>query len=211
MKAIAVLAANGKVAKRIITEAVNRGHFVIGYGIQKKNYTDARIYIQKTILEMTPKDMEGFAVVVDCYGPQNPRSITRHREIINHLCDILAGTDTRLIIMGGAGLLYYNKATGKMLADVPNYPEHKKYITKQMAAALEDLKQRTDVNWLFINPAIKFMVEGERTGKYILAGDEIRLNSKRESIISYKDYAVAMVDEIERCRFNRVMISVLRE
>ena len=53
--------------------------------------------------------------------------------------------------------------------------------------------------------------DGERAGKYILAGEELTLNSKGESIISYADYAIAMVDEIEKGAHIRQRISVVRE
>ena len=53
--------------------------------------------------------------------------------------------------------------------------------------------------------------DGERTGKYILAGEELTLNSKGESIISYADYAVAMVDEIEKGGHIGQRISVVKE
>ena len=76
---------------------------------------------------------------------------------------------------------------------------------------LELLRKRNDVNWTFISPAGDFQAEGERTGKYILAGEELTLNSKGESIISYADYAIAMVDEIVKGNHIKERISVVRE
>lgn len=76
---------------------------------------------------------------------------------------------------------------------------------------LEELRKRDDVKWTFISPAGDFQADGERTGKYILAGEELTLNSKGESIISYADYAIAMVDEIEKGNNIKKRISVVRE
>ena len=76
---------------------------------------------------------------------------------------------------------------------------------------LEELRKRDDVKWTFISPAGDFQADGERTGKYILAGEELTLNSKGESIISYADYAIAMVDEIEKGSNIKKRISVVRE
>ena len=76
---------------------------------------------------------------------------------------------------------------------------------------LEELRKRDDVKWTFISPAGDFQADGERTGKYILAGEELTLNSKGESIISYADYAIAMVDEIEKGNHIKKRISVVRE
>ena len=76
---------------------------------------------------------------------------------------------------------------------------------------LEELRKRDDVKWTFISPAGDFQADGERTGKYILAGEELTLNSKGESIISYADYSIAILDEIEKGNNIKKRISVVRE
>ena len=80
-----------------------------------------------------------------------------------------------------------------------------------MAKALSELRERRDVRWTYISPAGDFQAEGERTGKYILGGEELTLNSRGESIISYADYAIAMVDEAVNGNNIRKRISVVRE
>ena len=77
--------------------------------------------------------------------------------------------------------------------------------------ALEELRTRNDVKWTFIRPAGDFRADGERTGKYILGGEELVLNSKGESVISYADYAIAMVDEIISGNHVQQRISVVAE
>ena len=67
------------------------------------------------------------------------------------------------------------------------------------------------MQWTFISPAGDFQPEGERTGEYILAGEELTLNSRGESIISYADYAIAMVDEITKGNHIQERISVVRK
>ena len=64
-----------------------------------------------------------------------------------------------------------------------------------MAKALGELRKRSDVKWTYLSPAADFQADGPRTGKYILGGEELTLNSKGESVISYADYAIAMIDE----------------
>lgn len=66
-------------------------------------------------------------------------------------------------------------------------------------------------NWTYVSPAGDFQADGERTGKYILGGEELVLNSKGESVISYADYAIAMVDEIESGKHIKERISVVGE
>ena len=80
-----------------------------------------------------------------------------------------------------------------------------------MAKALSELRERKDVKWTYISPAGDFQAEGERTGKYILGGEELTLNSRGESIISYADYAIAMVDEAVNGNNIQKRISVVRE
>lgn len=82
---------------------------------------------------------------------------------------------------------------------------------KAQGKALEELRKRNDVQWTFISPAGDFQAEGERTGEYILAGEELTLNSRGESIISYADYAIAMVDEITKGNHIQQRISVVRK
>ena len=70
---------------------------------------------------------------------------------------------------------------------------------------------RTDVRWTYISPAGDFQADGAKTGKYILAGEELTLNTKGESVISYADYAVAMVDEALNGNHIQQRISVVAE
>lgn len=66
------------------------------------------------------------------------------------------------------------------------------------------------MRWTFVSPAADFQADGERTGKYILAGEELKLNDRGESIISYADYAIAIVDEIAEGNHIGQRISVVR-
>ena len=56
-----------------------------------------------------------------------------------------------------------------------------------------EIRERHDVKWTFISPAIDFQADGKRTGEYILAGEELTFNDKGESIISYADYALDLL------------------
>ena len=67
------------------------------------------------------------------------------------------------------------------------------------------------MKWTYVSPAGDFQADGERTGKYILGGEELVLNSKGQSVISYADYAIAMVDEIESGKHVKERISVVSE
>lgn len=207
---IAVVAANGRVAKKVITEAVNRGHEVTGFG-RKANNTDAQNWVQKDLFDITADDLKGFDAVVDAFGAWTEDTLPLHSTSLKHLCDILSGTDTRLYIVGGAGSLYVNKEHTATVSDGPDFPDSFKPLASAMAKALGELRERKDVNWTYISPAGDFQADGERTGKYILGGEELVLNKAGESVISYADYAIAMVDVIEDGGHNQERISVVKE
>lgn len=95
--------------------------------------------------------------------------------------------------------------------DDPDFPDIFKPLAKDQGKALEELRKRNDVKWTFISPASDFQAEGKRTGKYILGGEELTLNSKGESIISYADYAIAMIDEAVEGEHIQERISVVVE
>ena len=206
---IAVAAANGRVAGKVIAEAVNRGFNVTAFGRQENN-TLAQTYVQKDLFDLKAEDLKGFDAVVDAFGAWTEDTLDQHSTSLKYLCDILSGTDTRLLIVGGAGSLYVNPEHTLCVSDGPDFPEAFKPLAAAMAKALGELRLRSDVKWTYISPAGDFQADGERSGKYILSGEELTLNSKGESIISYADYAIAMVDEIEKGSHIQQRISVVR-
>lgn len=207
---IAVVAADGRVAKKVIAEALNRGHEVTAFGRHDVNETPAKTYIKKDILNLTKEDLQSFDAVVDAFGAWTPEALPGHSVTTKHLADILSGTKVRLLIVGGAGSLYVDPDHKVQLVDTPDFPDAFKPLATAMGKALAELRLRKDVKWTYISPAADFQADGERTGKYILAGEEFKLNSKNESIISYADYAIAMVDEIENGQHIQQRISVVR-
>lgn len=207
---IAVVAANGRVAGKVITEAVNRGFDITAFGCGDNN-TQAQTYVRKDLFDLTADDLKGFDAVVDAFGAWTEDTLDQHSTSLKHLCDILSGTDTRLLIVGGAGSLYVNPEHTAQVSDGPDFPDAFKPLAAAMAKALTELRERKDVRWTYISPAGDFQADGERSGKYILGGEELTLNSRNESIISYADYAIAMVDEIEKGDHIQQRISVVRE
>ncbi len=207
---IAVVAANGRVAGKVITEALNRGFDVTAFG-RKENNTHAQTYVQKDLFDLTADDLKGFDAVVDAFGAWTEETLDQHSTSLKHLCEILSGTDTRLLVVGGAGSLYVNPEHTACVSDGPDFPDMFKPLAGAMAKALGELRERKDVKWTYISPAGDFRADGERSGKYILAGEELTLNSKGESIISYADYAIAIIDEIEKGNHIQQRISVVRE
>lgn len=211
MMKIAVVAANGRVAQKVIKEVLDRGFEVKAFGRDAENKTVATDYVQKDIMELTKQDLAGFDAVVDGFGAWKDEDQPMHIKTSQHLCDILSGTATRLLIVGGAGSLYVNPEHTVQVKDGADFPAIFMPLANAMGEELDELRKRDDVNWTFISPAGDFQADGERSGKYILAGEELTLNARGESIISYADYAIAMVDEIESGDHIKQRISVVRE
>lgn len=207
---IAVICANGKAGKRIVKEAVNRGLDVTAV-VRGDNATAAQEVLKKDLFDLTAADLQGFDVVIDAFGAWTEDTLPQHSTSLNHLCDILSGTDTRLLVVGGAGSLYVNPEHTVCVADGPDFPDIFKPLAAAMAKALGELRERKDVKWTYVSPAGDFQAEGDRTGKYILGGEELTLNSKGESVISYADYAIAMVDEAVNGKSIHKRISVVSE
>ena len=207
---IAVVGANGKAGSLIVKEAVGRGLDVTAV-VRSDNKSAADKVIKKDLFDLTAEDLKGFDAVIDAFGAWTEDTLPQHSTSLEHLCDILSNSDTRLIVVGGAGSLYVNPEHTACVADGPDFPDMFKPLAAAMAKALGELRRRNDVKWTYISPAGDFRAYGERTGKYILGGEELILNSKGESVISYADYAVAMVDEVVNGNNIQKRISVVSE
>jgi putative NADH-flavin reductase len=207
---IAVICANGKAGRLIVKEAMDRNLDVTAV-VRGENKSAVGKVIAKDLFDLTAADLKGFDAVVDAFGAWTPETLEQHSTTLKHLCDTLSGTDTRLLVVGGAGSLYVNPEHTATVSDGPDFPEMFKPLAAAMAKALGELRQRKDVKWTYISPAGDFQAEGERTGEYILGGEELTLNSKGESVISYADYAIAMVDEIVGGSHIQERISVVRK
>lgn len=205
---IAVLAANGKVGSLIVKEAVDRGNDVTAVA-REENKTVAKKFLKKDILHLTENDLKNFDVVITAFGAWTEETLPLHKTTLEHLSDILANKNTRLLVVGGAGSLYTDDSLKTQLWQTPDFPADYIPVATNMAKGLEVLRKRNDVKWTYISPAAEFEFDWERKGEYQLAGEVFTVNSKGESKISYADYAIAMVDEAEKGNHINQRISVL--
>ena len=207
---IAVVCANEKAGKLIVKEAADRGLDVTAV-VRGENHSAALKVIEKDLFDLTAADLAGFDVVIDAFGAWTEETLPLHSTSLKHLCDLLSGTDTRLLVVGGAGSLYVNPEHTATVSEGAGFPDAFKPLAAAMAKALTELRSRSDVKWTYVSPAGDFQAEGERTGTYLLGGEELTLNSRGESIISYADYAIAMIDEAVNGSHIQQRISVVRE
>ena len=206
---IAVVCANGKAGQAITQELVNRGEEVTAI-VRSANKSQAQRAVIKDIFAITAADLEPFDVIIDAFGAWTADTLPQLPQSLEHLCDILSGSPARLLVVGGAGSLFTNAEHTACVADAPDFPDIFKPVAEAHAQALALLRKRQDVQWTYVSPACDFQADGERTGKYLLGGEELLLNPQGESVISYADYAVAMADEALSGNHVRQRISVVK-
>ena len=185
---IAVIGATGKAGKLIVQEAVNRSHEVTAISRRPHPNTPAQHTLVKNVTDLTTTDFKAVDVVISALGSQQIVELT------THLGQILSGTDTRLVVIGGTGTLYTTPARTERLVDSPNFPaEYRKYAEAHAAASasLRGLK------WTAISPAANFLPDAPARHDYEFAGDVFTVGASGISEISYADYASALVDEAE--------------
>lgn len=209
---IAIISASGKAGKMIFDESQKRGHEVTAI-IRDKNKADQfkENVLIRDIFDLEAKDLDGFDVIVDAFGAYAPEQLHLHTKVIEKLSVLLNGKKQRLIVVGGAGSLYVTKEHTTQLFETPDFPDAFKPLAQAQSQALDLLRTFSGVNWTFISPAATFNYDGEKTGKYLLSGEEFTVNQENESQISYADYAIALVDEIEQAQHNKSRISVLAQ
>lgn len=210
MKKVAIVCAAGKEGRLLVQEALSRGYEVTGF-VRKESdaVAPAAKKVVKDLFDLTREDLAGFDAVIDAFGAWTPDTLPLHKTSLKHLCDILSGTKVRLLVVGGAGSLYVNAEHTVQVKDLESFPDAFKPLADNMGEALAQLRTRSDVLWTYLSPAGDFVADGERTGEYLVGGEEYFVNDKGVSRISYADYAIAMIDEVENANNIQKRFSVI--
>lgn len=192
---IAVIGATGKAGQKIVEEAVQRGHEVTAIVRSAAKVTAAIPVIEKDVFDVTQEDVKGFDVVVNAFGaPAGQEDL--HVKAGRHLISIFQGISTKLVVVGGAGSLFVDPEKKVRVMDTPDFPAMYLATAQNQGQNLQDLQQ-SSITWTFISPSAFFDPEGPLTGHYTAGVDHLLVNDAGESYVSYADYAVAVVDELE--------------
>jgi uncharacterized protein len=197
---IALIGASGNVGSRISHELSSRGHKVTAIArnaakiASLPGITPASVDIAET--EALAALLKGHQAVISSvhFSASDPDKL---------IAAVKASGVPRYLVVGGAGSL--EVAPGLLLVDSPDFP--KEYQSEAWAGgAFLDRLRNSGLDWTFLSPSA-FFHPGERTGKFRLGKDHLLVNESGSSI-SFEDFAIAFVDEIEKPRHSRQRFTV---
>ena len=204
MKNVVLIGASGFVGTAILNELLNRGHKVTAIVRDPAKVTASNPNLKVIQADVTDTDVlieasKGKDAVISAYNPgwKNPNIYEETLKNYPLIVDSVkkAGVE-RLLIVGGAGTLFY--APGKMVMDADDVPAKLLPGIKSLGEFyLNTLRKENDIDWIFLSPAAN-MTPGERTGKFRIGKDDLVVDVNGDSNISVEDYAGAMVDELEQ-------------
>jgi putative NADH-flavin reductase len=199
---IAIIGATGNVGTRLVNEALERHHAVTGIARNLSKLTP-RTGLSPTAGDVTKPD----ALVPLLKGHDAIISALRFTGVDpQQLIDLARRSGVkRYLVVGGAASLEI--APGQILLDAPNFPPAYKPEAAAGKAFLDALRNVKDLDWTYVSPSA-FFGPGERTGKFRLSDNSLLTAADGKSSISYEDYAVALLDEIEHPKHIRGRFTV---
>lgn len=199
---VALIGISGRVGSRLAAELLKRGHAVTGIArnVSKVGARDGLVLKagDATAVSTLAPLLAGHDAVVSASRFQTSNATA--------LVDAvkMAGVK-RLLVVGGSGSL--EVAPGYALKDAPNFPPAFKLEASAGSEFLTALRREPVLDWTFLSPSAEF-APGERTGAFRLGGDQLLVDDNGKSWISVEDFAIAMVDELERPKHSRRRFTV---
>ena len=197
---LAVIGANGKAGRLIVQEAIDRGHEVTAI-VRDRNKLDVNVRIlEKDIQSLKSEELKDFDILINAMGAGTQDPII-YQDATRHMIEVLLDLPKlRYLVVGGAGSLFTDATMASALYETEQFPKAIYPTAMNMAQALE-LLRASQIQWTFFSPAIQFDPKGRRTGTYKLGSEWVILNQAQESYISYPDYVIALLDEVEHPQF----------
>lgn len=201
---LALIGPTGQVGRRLLDEALRRGHAVTALSRQpdKLAARPGLSVVQADVYDagQVAAAVAGHDAVLDAFNPGWGDAAIR-ANFMKGTRAILDGVKRagvkRILVVGGAGSLFV--APGTQLVDTPGFPAEWKEGALGAREALGEIRGETELDWTFISPPVFLNLHGgERTGKYRLGGDEVLMDGDTPAGISGEDLAVAILDEVEK-------------
>ncbi|PWB33347.1 3-beta hydroxysteroid dehydrogenase [Pseudomonas sp. SDI] len=202
MSKIAIIGATGRAGSELVEEALRRGHSVVAIA------RDPRQLLARDGITVKALDVHDSAALQAAVAGSDVVLSAAHFATVpaSVLLEPLkqAGIK-RLLVVGGAGSLLL--PSGERVIDQPDFPEAYKAEAAAGSAFLDALREERGLNWTFLSPSALF-VEGERTGTYRTGENQLLVDAKGQSWITFADYAIAMLDEVENPQHPRARFTV---
>lgn len=204
---ITVLGAAGNVGRRIVNEALSRGHEVTAVVRSSERIKELPAGTNAQIGNATDIDdvvrlSAGQDLVIN--ATRSPTSdIAEVTKVTATIMEGLTRTGVRLLVIGGAASLTVPGSNGKRVIDAPQYltPSHR-HIGEASFAQYEACLREQRVDWSYLSPPAE-LKPGERTGQYRSGRDELVVDNQNRSTLSIADLAVVALDEAEQPRHHQ--------
>ena len=204
---VVLYGASGMVGSRILRELIARGHDVTAVVRKPADVSEP----EATVLQGDVFDensvfttAKGMDAAISAYGPGHARPAVLPQAARTLLGGLQKAGVRRFLMLGGAGSL--EVAPGVRLVDTPTFLAEWKPIALAHAGALAELRA-SNLDWTSVSPSA-LMQPGQRTGTFRLGQDSLLTDSHGESKISAEDFAMAVVDELEKPRHIRQRFTV---
>jgi len=198
MSHIAIIGATGRAGGRLLEEALRRGHTVTAIA----RHASARLAGRDNVKAVDLDVLDGAALEKALAGHDAVFSAA-HFATVPPAAIIEPAKRARvkrLLVVGGAGSLF--AAPGLKVIDTPDFPDAYRAEASAGGAFLDALRAEKELDWTFLSPSAEF-VEGERTGKFRLGKDDLLVSAEGRSWISFEDFAIAFIDELEKPAHSR--------
>ena len=202
---IVLFGATGHIGQRIAAESITRGHTVSGVVRDPARSQTPVPGVALVAGDVTDAGAvaglaRGADAVVCAISPR-PGTTGHAPSLAAAARALIAGLGqagvNRLVVVGGAGSL--EVAPGLLLMDAEGFPADYKAEALDGRDALDVYRVEGSLDWTFVSPAA-MIGPGARTGTYRTTIDRFLTDAAGRSTISFEDYAVAIVDELERPR-----------
>ncbi|MCO7571410.1 NAD(P)-dependent oxidoreductase [Pseudomonas chlororaphis] len=202
MSKIAIIGATGRAGSQLLEEALRRGHSVTAIARNTAKLGQRAGVLTREVDVADSAALQAAVAGHDVVISAAHFSTIPAQAIIDPVKK--AGVK-RLLVVGGAGSLLL-PGGGKVI-DSPGFPEEYKAEASAGGVYLDTLRKEQDLDWTFLSPSAEF-VEAERTGHFRLGQDDLLVSAEGRSWISFADYAIAMLDEVEKPAHSRQRFTV---
>ena len=202
MSKIAIIGATGRAGSQLLEEALRRGHSVTAIARNTAKIGERAGVVSK---QLDVLDSEALTAAVTDHDVVISATHFATVPADKVIAPVKAAGVKRLLVVGGAGSLLL--PDGSRVIDSDGFPGE--YLAEASAGALflDVLRQEQDLDWTFLSPSAEF-VETERTEQFRLGKDHLLFDAAGRSWISFADYAIAMIDEVETPQFSRTRFTV---